>query len=130
MSFVAETRDLVGTWATKLLLFIITLAIVSVCGWLVLTTRSNQETLIQLAERDSARKVLAQERQQQYLDKMGEVADQLSDVAVNLKRVSENMYPKEQAVKEFDRVNTRVSQIELKQAGFAKDLEYLQQAVN
>ncbi|UOX39999.1 TMhelix containing protein [Vibrio phage V-YDF132] len=130
MSFVADPRDLVGTWLTKLLLFLVAMCFLGVCSWLIITTMSNQKSLVTIVEQASAKDMVAAERQKQYLDQMGNIANQLSDVANNLKKVSETMYPKDEALKQFGSMNTRVGKIELRQAEMTKDIEYLQEAIN
>lgn len=111
-------------WIVKIIAFVISMCFVGVCVWVATTTFKN-DTQLQLINQkfDTALQANSAETSKLTSQLVG-VADQLSEVSNHLAQVSANLYTKDDAAKEAQRVNAELESLRLKQAQLQGSIDF------
>lgn len=116
MSVVPDTNKGVSDWVVKFVMFLAGLAVVGLLSWVITTTNTNTTQIALMTQKIELQQIQNAEQSGRFIKSMENFTLELKNVADNLNKVSMNLYPKEDAVREFNDFNDRLYNLEYSNA--------------
>ncbi|AUR95933.1 coil containing protein [Vibrio phage 1.215.B._10N.222.54.F7] len=111
-------------WVIKIIAFVISMCFIGVCIWVTTTTFKNDTQVQLMNQKFESALLVSQANTTDLTNKLVGVVDQLSDVSENLATISANLYTKDEAAKEAQRVNAELNNLRLQQAHLQGSIDF------